>query len=202
MYIGIAGNIGSGKTTLTKLITDAFGWLPQYEDASDNPYLADFYENMERWSFNTQVFFLTQRFRSIQKVLWSEANVVQDRTIYEDAFIFAKNLHQMGVLSLRDYNAYLDLFRVMSSFLRPPDLLIYLRASVPTLIKQIKVRNRSYEVGISQDYLYQLNNLYEKWVESYRGDILEINIDNSDFANNEFDKQKTLEIIGRAISPD
>ncbi len=199
MYIGIAGNIGSGKTTLTHLITNAYGWMPQYEDAANNPYLADFYDNMDRWSFNIQVYFLTQRFRSIQKVLWSETNVVQDRTIYEDAFIFARNLYQIGVMQLRDYNAYLDLFRVMNSFLRPPDLLIYLRASVPTLIKQIQIRNRAYEAQISHRYLEQLNDLYEEWISGYRGEILEINVDNSDFANNEVDQQKTLEIIGRAI---
>lgn len=199
MYIGIAGNIGSGKTTLTRIMTEAFGWSAHYEEDVENPFLSDFYSNMERWAFNIQVYFLTRRFKSVQKVLWAEENVVQDRTIYEDAYIFAENLFDMGIMQRRDYEAYMELFRVLNSFLRPPDLLIYLKATVPTLVKQITTRHRSYEMNINHDYLRQLNERYDKWVNEYRGEVIVIDVDNTDFANSEADRQKVIENVARSI---
>ncbi|MCQ2227739.1 MAG: deoxynucleoside kinase [Bacteroidales bacterium] len=199
MYIGIAGNIGCGKTTLTQILTETFGWKAHYETAETNPFLADFYADMRRWAFNLQVYFLTQRFQSIQRIRWSGETVVQDRTIYEDAFIFADNLYHMNLIDERDYNAYMELFKIMNSFLTPPDLLIYIRATVPTLMKQIRMRNRSYETGISPDYLRQLNERYESWIENYKGELLVIDVDGLDFANCEADRRKTLDIIARTI---
>lgn len=199
MYIGVAGNIGSGKTTLTQILTDTFGWKAQYEMADDNPYLQDFYADMQRWSFNLQVYFLTKRFQSIQRIRWSPETVVQDRTIYEDAYIFADNLRHMNLISQRDFNSYMELFNIMNSFLTPPDLLIYLRASVPTLMRQIKTRNRSYETGIRPEYLSQLNDRYEAWIETYQGELLVIDADDIDFVGSEFDRQKVIDIIDRTI---
>ncbi len=200
MYIGIAGNIGSGKTTLTQMLTEAYGWKAQYELADDNPYLEDFYANMHRWSFNLQVYFLTKRFQSIQQIRWSTETVVQDRTIYEDAYIFADNLYRMQIISPRDFNSYMELFKVMSSFLTPPDLLIYLRASVDTLMKQIKLRNRPYEIGISPQYLQQLNERYEAWIENYKGEQLIIDVDDVDIVGSDSDRQTILNVISRAIN--
>lgn len=199
MYIGIAGNIGSGKTTLAQKITEAFGWQAQYEQADDNPYLVDFYADMKRWAFNLQVYFLTKRFQSIQRIRWSKDIVVQDRTIYEDAYIFADNLYHMGLINERDYKSYMELFEVMNSFMTPPDLLIYLRASVPTLMRQIKIRNRAYELGIRPEYLQQLNDRYESWIEKYQGEMIIIDADSVDFIESEEDLQKTLGVIERAI---
>lgn len=202
MYIGIAGNIGCGKTTLTQILTSTFGWKPHYEMADDNPYLVDFYADMQRWSFNLQVYFLTQRFKTIQRIRWSPDTIVQDRTIYEDAYIFAENLYAMKLMNFRDYSAYMDLFKIMNSFLTPPDLLIYLRASVPTLMRQIAARNRSYEIGISSQYLQQLNERYEAWVENYQGELLIVNVDDIDFANSDADKKKIIDIVDRTIKND
>lgn len=199
MYIGIAGNIGSGKTTLTKLLTENFGWDAHYESVANNPYLSDFYADMQRWAFNIQVYFLTQRFQSIQRIIWQKNIVVQDRTIYEDAYIFAENLYIMGLIQKRDYDAYMELFNIMNAFITPPDLLIYLKASVPTLIKQIAIRNRSFESNINTDYLTQLNELYENWISSYSGEMLVIDVNDIDFANNNTDTNNILEIIGRAV---
>ena len=199
MYIGVAGNIGSGKTTLTQMMTEVFGWKAQYEMADDNPYLEDFYGDMQRWAFNLQVYFLTKRFQMIQRIRWAEETVVQDRTIYEDAFIFADNLFHMQLMNARDYKAYVELFDMMNTFITPPDLLIYLRASVSTLMEQIKQRNRSYETGIRQEYLQQLNDRYEAWVEGYRGELLIIDVDDIDFVNREDDRKKVLDIIDRTI---
>lgn len=199
MYIGIAGNIGSGKTTLTHLLTDSFGWKAQYEMTDDNPYLADFYGDMQRWAFNLQVYFLTKRFQMVQRIRWAQETVVQDRTIYEDAYIFAENLYHMGLMNVRDYEAYMDLFQLMNTFITPPDLLIYLRASVGTLMKQIKQRNRTYETGIRREYLEQLNDRYEEWVENYKGELLIIDVDDIDFVSSEDDRQKILDYIDRTL---
>jgi deoxyadenosine/deoxycytidine kinase len=182
MHIAIAGNIGSGKTTLTRLLAKHFGWKPQYEDVENNPYLHSFYEDMQRWSFNLQVYFLNSRFRQVVEIRQSGKNVIQDRTIYEDAHIFAPNLHTMNLMSTRDFENYSSLFELMSSFLQPPDLMIYLRASVSTLVEQIQKRGREYEESIRLDYLKLLNSRYEAWIEKYAlGKLLIINVDNTDF---------------------
>jgi deoxyadenosine/deoxycytidine kinase len=182
MHIAIAGNIGSGKTTLTGLLAKHYVWNAHYENADDNPYLDDFYENMQHWSFNLQVYFLNERYGQIQEIRKSGLDVVQDRTIYEDAYIFAANLHSMGLMSMRDYTTYRSLFDKMTDFIQPPDLLIYLRASVPTLVKQIQKRGRAYENSIRLDYLSKLNDRYEKWINSYiSGKILIINVDDIHF---------------------
>jgi len=168
MHIAIAGNIGSGKTTLAGLLSKHYGWEAHYEDVDDNPYLNDFYEDMQRWSFNLQIFFLNSRFNQILDIRKSGKTVVQDRTIYEDAYIFAPNLHAMGLMSTRDFENYFTLFNLMSSLIEPPDLLLYLRASVPTLVNQIQKRGRDYENSIRIDYLKRLNERYEAWIESYK----------------------------------
>jgi deoxyadenosine/deoxycytidine kinase len=178
MHIAIAGNIGSGKTTLTGLLAKHFGWEPHYEDVDTNPYLNSFYEEMQRWSFNLQIYFLNSRFRQIIDIRKSGKTVVQDRTIYEDAYIFAPNLHTMNLMSTRDFDNYRSLFELMSSFIQPPDLLIYLRASVPTLVSQIQKRGREYESAIRLDYLKNLNEMYEEWIEGYTlGKLLVIEVD-------------------------
>ncbi|MDR1866398.1 MAG: deoxynucleoside kinase [Bacteroidales bacterium] len=182
MHVAIAGNIGSGKTTLTGLLAKHYGWDAHYENADDNPYLDDFYEDMPHWSFNLQIYFLNERYGQIQEIRNSGLDVVQDRTIYEDAYIFAANLHSMGLMSMRDYTTYRSLFEKMSVFIQPPDLLIYLRASVPTLVRQIQKRGRAYESGIRLDYLGKLNDSYEKWINSYiLGKILTVNVDEIQF---------------------
>ncbi len=164
MHIAIAGNIGSGKTSLTSLLANHYNWEPHYEEVDDNPYLADFYEDMQRWSFNLQVFFLNSRFSTVNEIRKSGRTVIQDRTIYEDAYIFAPNLYDMGLMSKRDFDNYASLFELMSSLIQAPDLLIYLRASVPKLVEQIQVRGRDYENNIRLDYLKRLNERYEAWV--------------------------------------
>ena len=168
MHIAIAGNIGSGKTTLTRLLSKNYGWEPKYEEVENNPYLADFYNDMQRWSFNLQIFFLNQRFKSIVDIQSNGIPVVQDRTIYEDARIFAPNLHSMGLMSSRDFENYTSLFDLMLSLVKPPDLLIYLRSSIPNLVSQIQKRGRDYESGIRIDYLSGLNERYEAWVSDYK----------------------------------
>ena len=185
MHIAVAGNIGSGKTTLTALLSKHFDWEPHFESVEDNPYLHSFYEDMQRWSFNLQIYFLNNRFRQIVKIRESGRKVIQDRTIYEDAHIFAPNLHEMNLMTSRDFDNYRSLFDLMSTFIKPPDLLIYLRASVPTLVRQIQKRGRDYEESIRLDYLKQLNNRYEEWIESYDlGKKLIINVDSMDFTTN------------------
>ncbi|MCD6113010.1 MAG: deoxynucleoside kinase [Bacteroidales bacterium] len=185
MHIAIAGNIGSGKTTLTKLLSKNFGWEAHYEDVDTNPYLNSFYEDMQRWSFNLQVYFLNSRFRQVIDIRNSGKTVIQDRTIYEDAYIFAPNLHEMNLMTLRDFENYASLFELMSTFIKPPDLLIYLKASVPTLVKQIQKRGRKYEESIRLDYLKSLNGKYEKWISKYNlGKKLIINVDDIDFSDN------------------
>jgi deoxyadenosine/deoxycytidine kinase len=179
MHIAIAGNIGSGKTTLTRLLSKHFGWEAHFEDVDTNPYLNSFYEDMQRWSFNLQIYFLNSRFRQIVEIRKSGKTVVQDRTIYEDAYIFAPNLHYMNLMTTRDFENYISLFELMSSFIQPPDLLIYLRASVPTLVHQIQKRGRDYEEAIRLDYLKKLNERYENWIGSYKlGKLLIFEVDN------------------------
>ncbi len=184
-YIAIAGNIGAGKTTLTGLLAKHFNWEAQYESPEENPYLYDFYEDMPRWSFNLQVSFLNLRFNHLLKVLDSSTSVVQDRTIYEDAYIFAANLHAMGLLSTRDYNSYLKLFESVSSLIKAPDLLIYLRSDIPTLVDRIQKRGREYEENLRLDYLKRLNERYEAWISTYKeGNLLIIDVDKIDFEAN------------------
>ena len=191
MHIAVAGNIGSGKTTLTGLLAKHFNWKPHYEEVEHNPYLDSFYEDMQRWSFNLQIFFLNSRFRQVIDIRNSGKDVVQDRTIYEDAMIFAPNLYSMGLMESRDFENYKSLFDLMSKFLQPPDLLIYLRASVPTLIRQIAKRNRDYEQSIRLDYLNNLNDRYEEWISGYKdGKLLIIDMDNLDV-----EKPEDLSII-------
>lgn len=185
MHIAIAGNIGAGKTTLTQLLSKNFNWTPQYEDVDRNPYLDDFYNDMEKWAFNLQIYFLGSRFNQVKKIRESGKDIIQDRTIHEDAHIFASNLHDMGLLMTRDYENYLTVFNLMNSFVKAPDLLIYLQASIPTLVNQIQKRGRDYESSISIDYLNRLNEKYESWTQSYKeGKLLIINVDNLDFVHN------------------
>ncbi len=181
MYIAIAGNIGSGKTSLTEILSAHYGAKAYYEDI-DNPYIADFYEDMNRWSFNFQMFFLGSRInQTLQMLSESTGNVVQDRTIHEDAHIFAGNLHQMGLMSSRDYGTYMKIFTLATDLVPSPDILIYLKASVPTLVRQILKRGREYEKNIDLEYLERLNNRYNEWISSYKGKLLTINIDEIDF---------------------
>lgn len=182
MHVAIAGNIGSGKTTLAGLLAKHYGWEAHYEEVDENPYLADFYNDMKRWAFNLQVCFLKNRFSRILQIREENQSVVQDRTIYEDAVIFAANLYDMGLLSPRDYENYRGLFDLMSGLILPPDLLIYLRASVPTLVRQIEMRGRPYESGIRLDYLRRLNERYEGWIRNYReSNLLIVDVDKFDF---------------------
>jgi len=184
-HIAIAGNIGAGKSTLTALLAKHFSWTPNFEDVENNPYLNDFYEDMPRWSFNLQVFFLNSRFRHIIDIQKGGDTVIQDRTIHEDACIFAPNLHTMGLMSTRDFENYTRLYETISSLIRPPDLLIYLKASVPTLVNQIQKRGREYEDNLRLDYLKRLNEFYEKWIANYTGRLLVIDVDQCNFAEDE-----------------
>ncbi|MBN1790914.1 MAG: deoxynucleoside kinase [Bacteroidales bacterium] len=192
MHIAVAGNIGSGKTTLTSLLSKNFGWDAHYEDVEDNPYLNDFYNDMQRWSFNLQIYFLNTRFNQILSFRRSGKTLVQDRTIYEDAYIFAPNLHSMGLMSTRDFENYFTLFNMLGSLIQPPDLVIYLRASVPTLVRQIQKRGRKYEDNIRLDYLKRLNERYEAWIESYKlGKMLIVDVDSYNF----IDKAEDLSVV-------
>ena len=184
-HIAIAGNIGAGKSTLTSLLARHFGWTPNFEDVENNPYLNDFYEDMPRWSFNLQVFFLNSRFKQIIDIQKGGDIVVQDRTIHEDACIFAPNLHAMGLMSTRDFENYTRLYETIGSLIKPPDLLIYLKASVPTLVNQIQKRGREYEDNLRLDYLKRLNEFYEKWIADYKGRLLVIDVDQTNFAEEE-----------------
>lgn len=196
MHIAVVGNIGAGKTTLTELLAKNYGWQPQYESVENNPYLEDFYSDMKRWSFNLQIFFLNSRFQQIMEIQKSKANIIQDRTIYEDAFIFAANLRDMDLMTERDYENYRKIFDNITSFIKPPDLLIYLKASVPTLVNNIQRRGREYEIGIRLDYLSKLNEKYEKWIKGYdSGKLLILDKDKLDFANNTEDLSSVIEKI-------
>ena len=183
MHIGIAGNIGCGKTTLTRKLSEHYGWTPRYESVTYNPYLEDYYSDIPRWSFNLEVYFLAQRFKDILDIRRSDEVIIQDRTILEGVHIFVENNYRMGNLSDRDYRTYMDLFDLMMSLVKEPDLLIYIKSSVPHLVSQIQKRGREYEQGISLDYLAGLNSLYEKWIDSYKGKLLVIDGDNTDFEN-------------------
>ncbi len=196
MHIAIAGNIGSGKTTLTTLLSKHYKWEAHFEDVDDNPYLNDFYGDMQRWSFNLQIYYLNSRFAQIQEIKESGKTVIQDRTIYEDAFIFAPNLHAMGLMTTRDFENYFSLFNLMESFISPPDLLIYLRASVPTLVSQIQNRGREYEEQIRLDYLKRLNERYEAWISTYnKGRVVVVNVDDNNFKEDKEDLGKIISMI-------
>ena len=183
MHIGIAGNIGSGKTTLTRMLSEHYGWTPKYEAVTYNPYLEDYYKDIKRWSFNLEVYFLQQRFRDVLEIASSDDVIIQDRTIFEGVYIFVANNKSMGNLSDRDYETYMDLFKLMMSLVKAPDLLIYLRSSVPHLVSQIQKRGREYEKSIELDYLEGLNNRYEQWISEYPGRVLVIDADGLDFQN-------------------
>ena len=189
MHIAIAGNIGSGKTTLTKMLAAHYGWIPKFESVDFNPYLSDFYEDMARWSFNLQIYFLNKRFQDVVEISKHKEVIIQDRTIYEDARIFAPNLHAMGLMSTRDFENYSDLFDLMMSLVNPPDLLIYLRSSIPNLIAQIQKRGREYERSIRIDYITGLNQRYEDWIKDYKSRLLIIDVDNIKFENKPEDFQ-------------
>lgn len=198
-YIAIAGNIGAGKSSLTELLAKHFKWQAFYESVENNPYLSDFYENMLRWSFNLQIYFLSSRFRRQKRMLEQKISLIQDRTIYEDVEIFAKNLHEMNLMSDRDFSNYEALFEQMSCYLRAPDMLVYLRAQVPTLVRQIQKRGRAYENTIRIDYLERLNRLYEDWIDRYEHEKLIIDTDDLDFVNNPKDLGKIIALIEQRI---
>jgi len=201
MHIAIAGNIGSGKTTLTTLLSKHYKWSPHFEKVDDNPYLNDFYKDMQRWSFNLQIFFLNSRFEQLIKLKESGKKIVQDRTIYEDAFIFAPNLHAMGLMTTRDYENYISLFNLMDRFVQAPDLLIYLRSSVPKLVEQIQKRGREYEEAIRLDYLTRLNERYEAWISTYdKGKLLIIDVDHNGFHESKEDLGKIISAIEAEIN--
>lgn len=199
-HIAIAGNIGAGKTTLCTQLGKHFNWDVHYESTDNNPYLSDFYLDMRRWSFNLQIYFLNNRYQQVLKILQGDKVVVQDRTIYEDAYIFAPNLHDMGLMSTRDFQNYFELFKTMSSQIQPPDLLIYLKASIPTLVDHIQSRGRDYEGNMSLDYLKRLNERYESWIEGYQeGRLLVINADEVDFISKPEDLGKVHSLVSREL---
>ncbi len=182
LHVAIAGNIGSGKTTLTGLLSKHYGWESHYEDVDGNPYINDFYAEMQRWSFNMQIYYLNNRFNQVLEIREGKKGVIQDRTIYEDAYIFAPNLHSMGLMTTRDFETYFSLFNLLDKFVQPPDVLVYLRASVPRLVSQIQSRGREYEEAIRLDYLKRLNERYEAWISTYdKGKLLIIDVDNNNF---------------------
>lgn len=195
MHIAIAGNIGSGKTTLTRMLAARYGWTPKYESVDFNPYLSDFYDDMSRWSFNLQIYFLNKRFKDVVDISKNSETIIQDRTIYEDAKIFAPNLHDMGLMSSRDFDTYSDLFDLMMSLVKMPDLLIYLKSSIPNLVSQIQKRGREYEKTIRIDYLTGLNERYDKWIDSYKGHLLVIDADKYKFGNKEEDFEAVTYMI-------
>jgi len=201
VHIAITGNIGAGKTTLSEMLSKHYGWEVQYEDVDTNPYLDDFYHDMGKWAFNLQIYFLGSRFRQIKIINESNKNIIQDRTIYEDAYIFAENLHDMGFLSDRDFSSYRSIFHMMTSFVSAPDLLVYLKADISKLVSQIATRGRDYETTISIDYLSKLNEKYENWIKTYKeGKLLIIDINNMDFVKNPEDFGFIIENIDRNIN--
>jgi deoxynucleoside kinase len=201
MHIAVTGNIGAGKTTLTTMLAKHYGWNAQFEDVDHNPYLDDFYQDMSKWSFALQMYFLGSRFRQVKEIRESGKNIIQDRTIYEDAYIFAENLNEMNLLSERDYQNYSSLFELMKGFVSAPDLLIYLKADISTLTKQIAKRGREYEAGISIDYLMRLNKKYEAWINSYKeGKLLIIDVNDLDFVEREEDFGYILDRIDAELN--
>ncbi|MFQ3351476.1 MAG: deoxyadenosine/deoxycytidine kinase [Candidatus Marivariicella framensis] len=201
MQVSVAGNIGAGKTSLTELLAKHYKWEANFEDVIDNPYLDDFYNHMERWSFNLQIYFLKSRFSQILQNQKSNKTVIQDRTIYEDAFIFAPNLNSMGLMNQRDFQNYRSLFELMESTVSPPDLIIYVRSSIPNLVSKIHKRGREYENSISIDYLSRLNERYEAWVSTYdKGELLIIDVDNIDFVNNKEDLKNIIKEVDNKLS--
>ncbi len=200
MHIAIAGNIGAGKTSLTELLAKHYNWEPHYEDVIDNPYLDDFYNHMERWSFNLQVYFLKSRFEQLLSFRENKKTVIQDRTIYEDAHIFAPNLNSMGLMNQRDFNNYKGIFELMESLIQGPDLLIYLRSSIPNLVNKIHKRGREYESSISIDYLSRLNERYEAWISNYDDTkLIIIDVDSLDFVGNNKDLIPIIEAVDRKL---
>jgi deoxyadenosine/deoxycytidine kinase len=195
MHIAIAGNIGSGKTTLTKMLAKRYGWTPRFEPVDNNPYLSDFYADMSRWSFNLQIYFLNKRFKEVVEISKSDDTIIQDRTIFEDAKIFAPNLHAQGLMSDRDFANYSDLFDLMISLVKLPDLMIYIRSSIPNLVNQIQKRGRDYEQTIRLDYLKGLNDRYEEWIKDYKGHLIIIDGDNCKFGENPHDFQTVTDQI-------
>ena len=195
MHIAIAGNIGSGKTTLTRMLAKRFGWIPHYEPVDNNPYLEDYYSDMARWSFNLQIYFLNKRFRDVVEISRSKDTIVQDRTIFEDAEIFAPNLHDMGLMSDRDFDNYTDLFRLMVSLVKEPDLLIYIRSSIPTLVAHIEERGRDFEKSIRIDYLNGLNKRYEDWIAGYHGKLMIVDGDHTNFRDDPMDFKRITDNI-------
>ncbi|MGD2004418.1 MAG: deoxynucleoside kinase [Flavobacteriaceae bacterium] len=200
MHIAIAGNIGAGKTSLTQLLAKHFKWEAHYEDVIDNPYLDDFYDQMERWSFNLQIYFLRRRFQQLLQFKQKKSVVIQDRTIYEDAHIFAPNLNAMGLLNQRDFENYIGIFELMESLIQGPDLLIYLRSSIPNLVHKIHKRGRTYENSISIDYLSRLNERYEAWISNYKGNMLIINVDHLDFVESKEDLGEVIEKVDAKVN--
>lgn len=200
MLVAVAGNIGSGKTTLTTLLAKHYGWDAHFEDVDENPYLNDFYNDMQRWSFNLQIYYMTSRISKIQEIRENKKSVIQDRTLYEDAYIFAPNLHSMGLMTTRDFETYFSLFKLQETFIKPPDVLIYLRASVPTLVNQIQKRGRDYEESIRLDYLKRLNERYEAWISTYdQGKLLVIDVDANNFSENAEDLGKIIQAIDAEV---
>lgn len=200
-HVAIAGNIGAGKTSLTEMLAKHYKWNAHYEDVEENPYLSDFYDDMTRWSFNLQIFFLNSRIQQLVKIQEGKDTVIQDRTIYEDAFIFAPNLHAMNLMSTRDFDNYQSLFKTISSKVSPPDLLVYLQASIPTLVDNIQKRARDYEENIRIDYLKKLNAYYESWIDTYKnGKLLIINVDDMDFVNNKKDFASIIEKVDKEVN--
>ncbi|MFA5011237.1 MAG: deoxynucleoside kinase [Ignavibacteria bacterium] len=200
IFISVAGNIGSGKSSLTELLAEKFKWLPYYESVADNPYLSDFYADMSRWSFNLQIYFLAHRFNTHKELTERPGSVIQDRSIYEDVEIFAKNLHKLGKMSDRDFETYSSLFFDMTNFLKPPDVLVYLQASIPTLLNQIKIRGREFEKSIDVNYLEELNDSYEEWIKNYKlGKVIIVNKDNLDFVHSHNDFHYIIDKIEKEL---
>ena len=200
MHIAIAGNIGSGKTTLTKMLAKRYGWKPRFEPVDNNPYLQDFYEDMNRWAFNLQIYFLNKRFKEVVEIANSTDTIIQDRTIFEDARIFAPNLHEQGFMSDRDFQNYTDLFDLMMSLVKLPQLMIYIRSSIPTLVKHIEKRGRSYEKSIRIDYLTGLQERYENWIKTYKGELIIIDGDNISFEDTPEDFRKITDMIDASLN--
>lgn len=199
MHIAIAGNIGSGKTTLTKLLAARYGWTPRFEPVDNNPYLEDFYHDMNRWSFNLQVYFLNKRFKEVVEISKSTDTIIQDRTIYEDACIFAPNLHDQGYMSDRDFKNYTDLFNLMMSMVKKPQLMIYIRSSIPTLVKHIEKRGRDFEKSIRIDYLTGLQKRYDDWLSTYDGELITIDGDKINFEDSKEDFRKITDMIDASL---